>query len=377
MTGSQAMPEIAKRFILGQLEKTGITVNGPNAWDLAVHDERLWQRVMRDGTLGFGESYMDGWWDAEAVDELVFRLVSSHIQDAFPKDLALLASTVRARLFNLQRLHITEVGEKHYDIGNELYAAMLDKRMIYSCGYWKDATDLDAAQEAKLDLICRKIGLQPGMRILDIGSGWGGFLKFAAERYGVSGIGVTVSKEQAALANKSTEGLPVETRLIDYQALDGQFDRIISIGMFEHVGYKNYRSYFEKAATLLKPDGLFLLHTIGGNVSSTHGDPWSEKYIFPNGMLPSIAQIGKAIEGLFVMEDWHNFGADYDKTLMAWMANFDAAWPDLSADYDERFRRMWRYYLLSFAALFRARNISLWQVVLSPEGVPGGYTSVR
>ena len=278
-------------------------------------------------------------------------------------------SVARARLLNLQRLHVTEVGEKHYDIGNDLYAAMLDSRMIYSCGYWRDADNLEAAQEAKLDLICRKLDLRPGMHILDIGSGWGGFLQFAAERYGVSGLGVTVSKEQAALANERSKGLPVETRLLDYQALDGQFDRIISIGMFEHVGYKNYRPYFEKAASLLKPDGLFLLHSIGGHTSTSHGDPWSEKYIFPNGMLPSVAQVGKASEGLFVMEDWHNFGADYDRTLMEWHKRFEAAWPSLKGDrYDERFYRMWRYYLSASAAAFRARVTDVWQVLLSPIG---------
>lgn len=372
------MSESAKRFVLGQLERTGVVLNGPNAWDPQVHNDRLWARLLRDGTLGLGESYMDGWWDAEALDQVLFRLVHASIQDAFPKDLAVMWSVARGRLLNLQRLRVTEVGEKHYDIGNDLYAAMLDRRMVYSCGYWKDADTLDAAQEAKLDLVCRKLDLKPGMHILDIGSGWGGFLHFAAERYGVSGVGVTVSKEQAALANARTAGLPVETRLLDYQALEGEFDRIISIGMFEHVGYKNYRAYFEKAASLLKPDGLMLLHTIGGNSSTTHGDPWSEKYIFPNGMLPSIAQIGKALEGLFVMEDWHNFGADYDRTLMAWRDRFDAAWPTLAGErYDERFRRMWRYYLSVFAALFRARNISLWQIVLSPRGVPGGYASLR
>jgi cyclopropane-fatty-acyl-phospholipid synthase len=248
--------------------------------------------------------------------------------------------------------------------------------MIYSCGYWAEAETLDEAQEAKLDLICRKIGLERGMRVLDIGSGWGGFLKFAAERYGISGLGVTVSREQAAFANEHARDLPIETRLMDYMALDGQFDRVVSVGMFEHVGYRNYRSYFDKVRSLLRPDGLFLLHTIGGNVSTTHGDPWAEKYIFPNGMLPSIAQIGEALEGLFVMEDWHNFGADYDRTLMAWRNNFDAAWPALSARYDDRFRRMWRYYLSVFAALFRARQINLWQIVLSPEGVAGGYRRV-
>lgn len=372
------MSKSAKRFITGQLEASGITLGGPEPWSPKIHDERFWARLLRDGTLGLGESYMDGWWDVEALDEFFFRVIKAGVHDAFPKDLAVMWSVVKGRLLNLQRLRPTEVGEKHYDIGNDLYTAMLDSRMIYSCGYWQGATDLASAQEAKLDLVCRKLGLQKGMHILDIGSGWGGFLQFAAERYQVSGVGVTVSKEQAALANARAAGLPVETHLLDYSALEGQFDRIVSIGMFEHVGYKNYHAYFEKAATLIKPDGLFLLHTIGGHYSSTHGDPWSEKYIFPNGMLPSVAQIGKAIEGLFVMEDWHNFGADYDPTLMAWRDNFDAAWPQLRGEkYDERFRRMWRYYLSSFAALFRARKASLWQVVLSPNGVPGGYQTVR
>jgi cyclopropane-fatty-acyl-phospholipid synthase len=371
------MSSTAKKFIENQLSRTGVVINGPNPWDPQVHEEALYGRLLSQGTLGLGESYMEGWWDAEAIDQLIFRLVAADIQANFKPDLALIGSALRGKLLNMQRLKVREVGEKHYDIGNELYAAMLDKRMIYSCGYWKDATNLDQAQEAKLDLICRKVGLEKGMRILDIGSGWGGFLQFAAERYGVSGVGVTISKEQAALANERTRGLPVETRLMDYQALEGSFDRIISIGMFEHVGYKNYRSYFAKARSLLAEDGLMLLHCIGGNISTTHGDPWSEKYIFPNGMLPSIAQIGAATEKLFIMEDWHNFGADYDKTLMAWLERFEAAWPQFADKYDQRFYRMWRYYLTSFAALFRARNIGLWQVVLSPRGVAGGYSSSR
>ncbi|KKB76185.1 cyclopropane fatty acyl phospholipid synthase [Devosia limi DSM 17137] len=371
------MSSTARNFIETQLQRADVAIGGSRSWDLQVHNEALYGRVLSQGTLGLGESYMDGWWDAEALDLFLFKLINASIQDQFPRDLALIGSVLRSKLLNLQRLHVREVGERHYDIGNDLYAAMLDKRMIYSCGYWKDATTLDAAQEAKLDLICRKVGLQPGMRILDIGSGWGGFLQFAAERYGVSGVGITISKEQAALANARTAGLPVETRLMDYLELDGQFDRIISIGMFEHVGYKNYHAYFAKARALLVEDGLMLLHTIGGNQTTTHGDPWSEKYIFPNGMLPSIAQIGTATEKLFVMEDWHNFGADYDRTLMAWHANFVAAWPQLEASYGPRFYRMWRYYLNVFAALFRARHIGLWQVVLSPKGVPGGYASIR
>jgi cyclopropane-fatty-acyl-phospholipid synthase len=371
------MSNRAKHFIEQQLARVDVVINGSRAWDPQVSDERLYGRLLAQGTLGLGESYMDGWWDAEALDDLLYRLSITSIHDTFPRDVAVILSAVRGRLLNLQRFKVREVGEKHYDIGNDLFEAMLDKRMIYSCGYWKDATTLDEAQEAKLDLVCRKIGLQQGMRVLDIGSGWGGFLKFAAERYGITGVGVTISREQAALANERTRGLPVETRLMDYQALDGQFDRIVSIGMFEHVGYKNYRAFFARAHALLARDGLMLLHSIGGNHSVTHGDPWSEKYIFPNGMLPSVAQIGRAVEGLFVMEDWHNFGADYDRTLMAWWANFDAAWPRLEPRYGARFQRMWKYYLHVFAALFRARNIGLWQIVLSPRGVPGGYRSVR
>jgi cyclopropane-fatty-acyl-phospholipid synthase len=371
----------SKTIIIDLLNHADVEIGGTRPWDLQVHDERFYDRVMSYGTLGFGEAYMDGWWDAEATDQLIYRILRHDLRSKIRVDIATIMSVARSRLLNLQRRHVYEVGEKHYDIGNELYSKMLDSRMIYSCGYWKDATTLDEAQEAKLDLICRKAGLAPGMRVLDIGSGWGGFLRFAAERYGIEGVGLTISKEQADYANANRGDLNVETRLEDYLSMTGKFDRIISIGMFEHVGVKNYRAYMEKVSDLLRPDGLFVLHTIGGNLSQTYGDPWSDKYIFPNGMVPSPLQIGKAIEGLFVMEDWHNFGAYYDPTLMAWLANFEAAWPVLSAShgdkYDARFQRMWHYYLTSFAGAFRARSIQLWQVVLSPNGVEGGYRSIR
>ena len=327
------MPAQSKALLEDLLARADIKINGSRPWDMQVHDDRLYDRVLGYGTLGFGEGYMDGWWDAEAIDQLICRILKFDLRSNLRVDFATIVTMARSRLLNLQRRKVYEVGEKHYDIGNELYSAMLDKRMIYSCGYWKDAQNLDAAQEAKLDLICRKAGLKEGMRVLDIGSGWGGFLRFAAERYGVEGVGLTISKEQADYANANRGNLPVETRLQDYLSMDGKFDRIISVGMFEHVGVKNYRAYMEKVADLLNPDGLFVLHTIGGGLSQTHGDPWADKYIFPNGMLPSPLQLGKAIEGLFVMEDWHNFGAYYDPTLMAWLANFEAAWPELSSAY--------------------------------------------
>jgi cyclopropane-fatty-acyl-phospholipid synthase len=371
------MSSSAKTIVSTLFSRAGVTVGGSEAWDVAVHDDRFYARALTQGNLGLGEAYMDGWWDTPAVDQFIEKLVLANLQDEVRYDLPTVVSYLRGTLLNMQRARVEEVGEKHYDIGNDLYERMLDRRLIYSCGYWTGATTLDEAQEHKLDLICRKLGLEKGMRILDVGSGWGGLLKFAAERYGVSGVGITISKEQAAYANAHSDGLPVETRLMDYMALEGQFDRIVSVGMFEHVGYKNYRAYMRKLASLLRPDGLFLLHTIGGSYTSRHGDPWSEKYIFPNGMLPSSKQIAAAAERVFIVEDWHNFGADYDRTLMAWHSNFEAAWPELQEKYGQRFYRMWRYYLLSFAALFRARRVQLWQIVLSPEGVRGGYRSIR
>jgi cyclopropane-fatty-acyl-phospholipid synthase len=249
--------------------------------------------------------------------------------------------------------------------------------MAYTCGYWKDAKTLDEAQNAKFDLICKKIGLKPGMTVLDLGCGFGGFLKYAAEHYKVSGVGINISKEQVKFAREATEGLPLEFQLIDYRDTKGLFDRVVSIGMTEHIGYKNYRQFLELMRDRLNDDGLFLLHTIGSNVSETASDPWTNKYIFPNGHLPSIQQLGESMEGIFTMEDWQNFGADYDKTLMAWHKNFVAHWDEIKSEYDDRFYRMWTYYLLSCAGAFRARRIQLWQVVLSKKGVLGGYHSVR
>lgn len=254
---------------------------------------------------------------------------------------------------------------------------MLDQRLCYSCGYWAQAKTLDEAQEAKLDLICRKLNLQPGQHILDIGCGWGGFAKFAAEKYGVKVTGITLSSNQVDLGTKLCASLPVELLLMDYREITGRYDHIVSVGMFEHVGHKNYRRYMRIAHDHLKDEGLFLLHTIGWSESVTSTDPWVAKYIFPDSMLPSIAQIGRSMEGLFVMEDWHNFGSDYDQTLMAWLENFAQAWPNLAPAYGEHFYRTWRYFLSVSAASFRVRKSQLWQIVLSKKGVGGGYRSIR
>jgi len=359
------------------LAHAGIHIDGDAPTDLRVHDQRLYARVFAHGSLGLGEAYMDGWWDCADLPGMFTRLLSSHLDQEL-RTLDTLLAHLKARFVNLQRgEHAWEVGRAHYDLGNDLFRAMLGKRLVYSCGYWAQAGNLDDAQEAKLDLVCRKLRLKPGMRVLDIGCGWGEALKFAAERYGVAGVGITVSKEQAEFACELCAGLPVEIRLQDYRELDERFDAVFSIGMFEHVGSRNYRTYFETVRRCLDPQGLFLLHSIGTNEAGARPDPWIEKYIFPNSMIPAASQVTAALEGLFVVEDWHNFGADYDLTLTAWRANFDAAWPALSARYDERFRRMWHFYLAVSAAVFRSRRDQLWQLTLSPHGVPGGYRVPR
>ncbi|MEW9624194.1 cyclopropane fatty acyl phospholipid synthase [Rhodanobacter geophilus] len=359
------------------LELAGIRIDGDTPTDIRVHDEHLYARVFARGTLGLGEAYMDGWWDVDDLAGFFTRLLGSHV-DEHLRTLDTLIAHLKARFVNLQRgEHAFEIGKAHYDLGNDLFQAMLGKRLVYSCGYWAQAGNLDDAQAAKLDLVCRKLRLEPGQRVLDIGCGWGEALKYAAEHYGVSGVGITVSEQQAGFARELCRGLPIEIRLQDYHEVDEAFDAVYSIGMFEHVGGRNYGAYFETVRRCLKPGGLSVLHCIGSNGTPAQPDPWIEKYIFPNSMIPAMSQVASALENLFVVEDWHNFGTDYDRTLMAWRANFDAAWPELSKSYDERFRRMWRYYLGASAAVFRSRRDQLWQLTLSPNGVPGGYRVPR
>jgi cyclopropane-fatty-acyl-phospholipid synthase len=355
------------------LGRAGIQINGGRAWDMRLlHDSAL-ERAFSSGNLGLGEAFMDGSWDAPELDEFFARLLrSGAASDVQPYTLAWLV--LSAKFFNRQSIARSKhVGEQHYDLGNEFYGAMLDPRMTYTCGYWDGASNLAQAQEAKLDMVCRKLQLRPGMRVLDIGCGWGSFMAYAAENYGVEAVGVSISKEQIAWAKARYKHLPLDFRFQDYREFDEHFDAIASIGMFEHVGRKNHQSFMQVAHRCLKQEGLFLLHTIGKNQRKSTPDPWIDKYTFPNGDLPSIGQIGDAVDDLFVVEDLHNFGSDYDKTLMAWYRNFVDAWPRFEQQLGQRFFRMWRYYLQSCAGAFRARDIQLWQWVLSKGGVQGGY----
>lgn len=369
------MRDTREKKVIGRILKgAGVRIDGDRPWDIRVNDPAFYGRVLAGGSLALGESYMDGWWECEALDRFFDKILYARLDKKVKKSIPVLTAAIGSRLSNRQRpSRAYEIGKRHYDIGNDLFSVMLDRGMNYSCGYWQKAATLDEAQEDKLDLICRKIGLAPGVRILDIGCGWGGFARYAAEKYGVEVVGITVSGEQARLARERCRGLPVRIELMDYRKLEGPFDRIVSVGMFEHVGERNYQAYMKVVHRCLAPDGLFLLHTIGSNSTVYDTDRWINKYIFPNSMLPSAKQITTATEGSFVLEDWHSFGHDYDRTLMAWYRNFTGNWDRIRDRYDGRFYRMWSYYLLSCAGSFRARRNQLWQIVFSKKGLRGGY----
>jgi cyclopropane-fatty-acyl-phospholipid synthase len=364
-----------QKKVEAMLAAADVRINGDRPWDVRVHNNDIYERVVAEGMLGVGEGYMDGWWDCDQLDEMINRA----FQAGFHRDIRPLSYflfTLDARLRNLQnRVRSLQVAREHYVLGDDLYSAMLDKRMQYSCAYWQDADNLEDAQRQKLDLIAHKLQLKPGMRVLDIGCGWGGALQYFTEQYGVEGVGVTISAEQQRSAEKRCAGLPVSILLQDYRELSGQFDSIYSVGMFEHVGHKNYRTYMETVRRLLTQDGLSLLHTIGSPVSQVRADPWFTRYIFPNSMLPSPSHITSAAEGVLNMEDWHNFPQDYERTLLAWYDNFESNWPALEKHYDKRFFRMWRYYLLAVAGGFRAGGNQLWQIVFSSDGCKGGYNA--
>jgi cyclopropane-fatty-acyl-phospholipid synthase len=362
--------QAAAQLMRDMLARAGVTVGGTEPWDVQIHDPRVYMRVLREGTMGVGDSYVDGWWDSPALDQMLERLIRARIDQELRQSWVLAAHVVRARLFNRQASRAFEVGERHYDVGNDLYEAMLGPRMMYTCAYWKDADTLDAAQEAKLDLVCRKIGLRAGMRVLDLGCGWGGFAAFAAERYGANVVGYTVSRQQVAFAAERYAGLSVEIRHDDYRNATGTYDAVVSIGLMEHVGPKNHRAYMEQAARCLVPGGIAFIHTISGAKARNQIDPWFEKHIFPNAVIPTLGQLATSMEEILVPEDVQNIGPHYDRTLMAWWEKFEAAWPRLRERYGDRFYRMWKYYLLTSAAEFRARQHNLIQIVATAVGTP-------
>lgn len=367
-----------RRIVETLLVKAGILLGGNAEHDVLVRDDRFFSSVIEDGPLGLGESYVAGWWDSPRLDlclEKILREGARPIRIPWSLKWQWLQST----LLNMQTpSRARRVAVQHYDVSNYLYERMLDPWMQYTCAFYGEADNLNKAQEQKLDQICRKLELKPGERLLELGCGFGGLAKFAAERYGCQIVGYNISKQQIAWARNWTKGLPVEIIEGDYRSASGQFDKAVAVGLCEHVGYKNYRSLMQVANRCLKPGGLFLLNHVGGNESRVTTDPWLEKYIFPGSVMPSASQFARSYEGIFVMEDWQNFGVDYGQTCLAWFQNFDAHWNEIKAQgFDDRFYRMWKYYLLLCAASFFARKNQNWEIVLAKGGARTGYRAKR
>ena len=361
----------AQHVLSDLLAIADIQVDGPRPWDIQVHDARFFGRVLASGTLGFGESYMDGWWDCEALDEMCCRAVRARIDQRFAFRLPNLWALLTALVVNQQTIRRSrKVGRVHYDLSNDFFEAMLDPNMQYSCALFAEGEDLAAAQLRKIEWICQRLRLRPGLRLLDIGCGWGGLARYAARQYGCQVVGITISREQFQYAQRWCRGLDVDIQLRDYrEKITGRFDRVVSIGMVEHVGHKNYRTFFQTAADSLGEDGLFLCQGICNNVARRHTDPWIERYIFPNSILPSASRLVRAAETVFVLEDIKNIGPNYDPTLLGWNKNFERSWPRFADRYGERFRRMWRFYLLSCAGAFRARSLQVFSMLFSKTAV--------
>lgn len=350
------------------LATADIQVDGIRPWDITVHDARFFGRVLAFGTLGFGESYMDGWWDCDLLDEMCCRAIRCQLDQRFAFRLPNLWTVFTAFFMNQQTIRRSrKVGGVHYDLSNDFFEAMLDPNMQYSCALFDEGDDLAVAQLRKLEWICRRLRLRPGLRLLDIGCGWGGLARYAARQYGCHVVGITISRGQFHYAQRWCRGLDVEIQLRDYREVTERFDRVVSVGMVEHVGHKNYRTYFRSADRLLTDDGLFLCQGICRNSSRIDVDPWIKHYIFPNSALPSAARLLRAAEGSFVLEDIRNIGPSYDPTLLAWNENFQRSWPRFADRYGERFRRMWRFYLLGCAGAFRARSLQVFSMLFSKQ----------
>ncbi len=370
-----------------------IHIDGDRPWDIRVNDVRFYERVIRDGFIGAGEGYMAGEWDCEDIPELIARVRRAALEARLSVDLRLRARLASAAGYRRLRALVDRdaparrLAATQYDLGNDFFASFLDSRMVYSCAYWRKAQTLEEAQVAKLDLICRKLRLEPGMRLLDIGGGWGGLAIYAAQHFGVHVTNITISNEQARFAEERRRELSKDVRnriinrLEDYRDVaDGPYDRVVSVGMFEHVRHDNYRQFMEAVHRNLTDGGLFLLHTIGMDAGKRMSYDWTAKYIFPESEIPIAADVTAAYADLFAMEDWHNFGADYEKTLLEWFRRFEAHWPAqplARAPQADRFYRMWKLYLLGSAGSFRGRTLQLWQIVLSKGGVADGYESIR
>lgn len=355
----------SKHLITYLFSRADIRVGGSRSWDIEVTDPRFFRTLMKRGSLGLGEAYMDGWWRAEDLEAFFYRCIKSNLYQASQS----LPFHVRRRLLDKlnnqqNRNKSVRVARQHYNLGNDLFFEFLGHYKNYSCGYFRDTDDLCQAQLKKMQQICREMAFKSGERVLDVGGGWGEIARHVATNHECQITSINISDEQITHARRHCAGLPVEIKKLDYRDLDKGFDKILVIAMLTHVGPKNYRVFMETLHRCLEPGGTVLIESVGSPTDKINCEPWTDKYIFPGGVIPSLRQIDRAIDGLFTRERTAEFGDYYHLTMRAWHENFTRAWPQLQLRYPEKVRLMFEYFFLSVAAAFRARSLLHWHIVL-------------
>jgi cyclopropane-fatty-acyl-phospholipid synthase len=357
--------ENAEARVRDLLARAGVAVDGGRPWDIRVANPAFYRRALDGGSLAVGEAYADGWWEAERLDEFFHRVFKAGLHERLAPSPWSGWRSLAGRLFGRRgRTHAPEA------LGSDVFRAMLGRRMSGACAYWKDARALDDADEAALELACRKLELKAGMSVLDMGSGWGAFARYAAERHGVSVVGVDISQERVQLARELCKGLPVALRVQDYEEVRGRFDRVVSLGLMEHAGAGSCRAVMAAAARCLKADGVALIHTAARNRAAGPRERWPAAGVLLEDGAPALSRLAAAAEGLFVIEDVHNLGTHYAPTLLAWHENLARRWPGLSGRYGDRLYRTLTFGLLSTAGRFRARQGQLYQIVMTRPGRP-------
>lgn len=350
-------------------QRAGIVVGK----DIIVADDSFYYDVAVKGSLGLGEGFVSGKWTTPDLVSTIRKLSDSPLLTKVQYWLGWLyplqwLKSLVLLVLGQTRAEAREVGSQHYDLSTAMYENMLGKPMIYSCGYWKGVDTLEDAQNQKMDLLCRKLQLKPGQSVLEIGCGWGDFAIYMANNYGVTVVGLTISENQRLTAEKRAKLAGVEDKVVflleDYRDHTLKYDRIVSVGMLEHVSSSMLSTYFQQVHDLLLTGGLAVIHSITKKQSTSIRDPWISKYIFPNSAIPSNSSWVSALNHVALeIEDVQNIGPDYAKTLHAWYDRYTRFCDMVSSENG----RMWQFYLNCCEAQFLSRNLNVWQMVLSKQ----------
>jgi len=364
---AERWPHRATRRAVEQVfEGAGVRCNGSRLFDPQILDDRFYTACATRGTLGFGESYVANWWACDDLEELAYRLTVSRINQVGRFAPLLAMSYLVSLLRNNQTLERSRrVADRHYNIGNDLFFSFLGRYRNYSCALFEGTESLDAAQKAKMERICELLELSERDHLLDVGGGWGHLARHAALQHGCTVTSINIADEQITYAREMCAGLPVDVRKCDYRQLTGRYTKAAVVAMFTHVGSKNHRTFFECIHRCLPEGSRLVMETVGSSHSNVTLEPWTERHIFPGGVVPSLRQIDHAASGLFVRGYTREFGSHYVLTLRAWYDNLMAAWPELSTRYSESTLRTFEYFFLTVAGTFRAGRLKHWHLVMS------------